>query len=56
MTECEDLKGLSMADEAHQKEWREWFKKTFDEDGNLKSTSELNKSPVKERKVEELKF
>lgn len=48
--ECDDLKGFSIADERHQREWREWFEKTFDKDGNL---IEDQTQPKPEKKKEE---
>lgn len=39
----DDLSGYSVADEKHQREWREWFKKTFDESGNLRDPDAFGK-------------
>ena len=44
----DDLSGYSVADEKHQREWREWFRKTFDEFGNLRDPQAFDRKPDNE--------
>ncbi len=56
MIDCEDLKKVSLADERHQREWREWFAKTFDENGNYIENDTVEKDKPKAQKKSEPTF
>lgn len=54
--ECDDLKDFSMADEMHQREWREWFEKNFDKEGKQIENKPQSRSENKKKKEETFGF